>query len=437
MSPTLPPELYDLVIDQVDPLDTLTSCALVCRQWCGRAQFRLFSSISIPVPTGKDNTQKDPSDNLRSVLSTHPALSLPTSTLALSLESDDRSTYDKDIVEDWTVRFPNLRQIIFVASSTMPSLLPLPLLVSTLRRLPRLSFNTLTLRGVDVTSTCGAARAVNVPQNVEDCQLPCILHLAADFHHTSYLRGTPSVGRMNACALLDELIRHRLLSRESLITLDLPQYWTLSTIKWDAFDGNFPSLQHFSVLLSHSQSLDSLHDDDGTHENTRRLLDALTGCPNLRSLHIIYGEPERRRDWHTVRDSALASPALVDILTAHFARARAPHPRLEELRLTLAYDGEDVEDVWGHARTLPRLAATLADGARYPAFRRVRVRSLVPASLEYRAFARALETPREACARLFEVFAEHGVEVEVEAGYMWGDDGIPDEVYEDMCDIWY
>ncbi|KAH9911303.1 uncharacterized protein BXZ73DRAFT_108121 [Epithele typhae] len=101
-----------------------------------------------------------------------------------------------------------------------------------------------------------------------------------------------------------------------------------------------PNLEHLSVLLSHSPE-DRPTLDDATHQNTRRSLGALTGCPRLRTLAIIYGEPESPsiRSWchRTLTD------ALPVLLADHFSSTPAPHPALETLKLKTTYCAIDLD----------------------------------------------------------------------------------------------
>ncbi|KAH9926539.1 uncharacterized protein BXZ73DRAFT_102801 [Epithele typhae] len=91
-----------------------------------------------------------------------------------------------------------------------------------------------------------------------------------------------------------------------------------------------PNLEHLSILLSYSPE-DRPTLDDTTHQNTRRSLGALTGCPRLRTLAVIYGGPESRpiRSWcrRTLTD------ALPVLLADQFSSTPAPHPALETLKL--------------------------------------------------------------------------------------------------------
>lgn len=51
MTPALPPELYDRIIDFLyDNKSTLTSCSLVCHEWSSTSRYHLFQAITIKYP---------------------------------------------------------------------------------------------------------------------------------------------------------------------------------------------------------------------------------------------------------------------------------------------------------------------------------------------------------------------------------------------------
>ncbi|KAH9940144.1 uncharacterized protein BXZ73DRAFT_99141 [Epithele typhae] len=192
---------------------------------------------------------------------------------------------------------------------------------------------------------------------------------------------------------------------------------------------NFPNLEQFGVFLYHS-----FHPtiDDGTHQRTRELLDALASCSRLRSLHITHGEPETR-PFYSLRRPVLSS-ARVDLLRDHFSRTPPAHPHLEELKITITYWAKDVERAW--AAVISQLAAALCDRARYPAFRRLCVCKAVAFDRTPGPHDPDLEAARRICSRLFSGFAVPGVEVVVEAKVLFGefaekedfglDPGVPD-----------
>ncbi|KAH9926542.1 uncharacterized protein BXZ73DRAFT_102805 [Epithele typhae] len=164
-----------------------------------------------------------------------------------------------------------------------------------------------------------------------------------------------------------------------------------------------PNLEHLSVLLSHSPE-DQPTFDDTTHQNTRRSLGALTGCPRLRTLAIIYGGPESRpiRSWcrRTLTD------ALPVLLADQFSSTPAPHPALETLKLETTYWAVDLNRAWSSS-VIDRLAETLCDREHYPAFR---------------TDDGLLEVPREVSKRIFAPFATRGTDAaDVDAEVMFGE----------------
>ncbi|KAH9940205.1 uncharacterized protein BXZ73DRAFT_75800 [Epithele typhae] len=435
MAPTLPPEVCDQVIDAVWPRSELRPCALVCRQWRPRAQHHLFTEITLRVGdvTGP-RRRTDPGGTLRQVLSANPDLARHTTTLSLHHSSFlwGNTKWEKADVEHWPALFPNLRKLSLYDPFSTPSAVSLPLLVETLLGAPA-SLHTLDLGGVDVGTPNFLARPESLTYSAGKqgrASPPHLLHLIAQFNAIPYIRGDPGVIRPTISRLLDTLVDAGIFSPETLVTLDMPQYWNIGR-QWKAFNYTFPSLERFGVSFSHPQHLDPAV-DDGRHLNTRKLLEVLAPSTRLRFLEIIYGEPEARPD-RSLRRERL-SDVFIIILNDHFSRSPIPHPAIEELRITLTYWAEDIDRAW--SPVIQQLAATLGDRTRYPAFQRIRVHALLPAAYSTAPDDDLLDAPREICTRLFAPFAGAGVEVAVDANWMIGDDDEDsDDYYDDSDDI--
>ncbi|KAH9940159.1 uncharacterized protein BXZ73DRAFT_99157 [Epithele typhae] len=428
MERTLPPEICDFVVDEVHTASTvyntsktLKACALVCRQWRDRAQFHLFSTIDLLIGDvlGPGKRKTKPADNLREVLSARPDLASRVTSLKLNhiVFSNNDAVWKKEDLQDWPSQFPKLREIYFLSPDGNMSHLPLKQLVSALLHAPS-TLEHLTLGGVDIP-----ANSVRKLSGIKRKRTsPTIRHLTAFYDFLAYNRGNPGVIRPDIGILLDALVHCGLISRPTLLTLDLPHYWDISE-PWDRTlpddSLNFANLETFGVMLCHSQDDDPDY-DDGTHIRTRELMDALASCSRLRVLHITYGEPEFRTndDRHLLRHKYL-SDALIRILVDHFSQTPVPHPGLEELKFTITYWIKDVERVWTPA--IPELARVLCDRARYPVFRRVSVTKAVTEDPYAREEPPDEDTVCENCKRVFAAFEAQGVELEVEMEVMHTD----------------
>ncbi|KAH9910691.1 uncharacterized protein BXZ73DRAFT_108643 [Epithele typhae] len=159
-----------------------------------------------------------------------------------------------------------------------------------------------------------------------------------------------------------------------------------------------PNLEHLSILSHSPEDQPTL--DDTTYQNTRRSLGALTGCPRLRTLAIIYGGPESRpiRSWcrRTLTD------ALPVLLADQLSSTPAPHPTLQTLKLETTYRAVDLDRAWSSS-VEDGLIETLCDRERYPAFRTCRA------------------APREVSKRVFAPFATRDTNADIDAEFMFGE----------------
>ncbi|KAH9940211.1 uncharacterized protein BXZ73DRAFT_75804 [Epithele typhae] len=425
MPHTLPLELWDLVIDAVNTPAALQQCALVCARWQTRAQFRLFSTINLLVgdvthhyKTGETTRRTEPGQNLCEVLDSRPALALHVTSLVLHHTSFHYNTClscwkEADIVH-WPSLFPKLQKLTLAEPESETSFVPFSFLLRSLLNAPP-SLHTLILGGVHVVLEDSQYESDTPPSIRHGDPLPALRHLIAKIDDGAYIRGGTFARAVDINVFLHTLTRNGLVPRHTLVTLDLPQYWDFTQPLTD-FDATFPHLEHFRVLLSHSEYEDPSA-NDVMHQNTRSLFDALTGCPRLRVLDIIYGEPMQRTSYLLRRERI--SDSLVLILDDHFSRAVPPHPKLEEFKLSITYRAQDVERGW--VFTLPRLAATLRNRTRYPALHRVSVCARIPTGRRSLVSGTSPDDSYGSVKRLFEsTFSDMGVQVKVEL--MFGED---------------
>ncbi|KAH9916618.1 uncharacterized protein BXZ73DRAFT_81065 [Epithele typhae] len=183
---------------------------------------------------------------------------------------------------------------------------------------------------------------------------------------TARMRKAAEVHCIDLGDLLDLLVGHGVVSRDVLVTLDM----------------------HIHIYPD---------------QNTRRSLGALTGCPRLRTLAIIYGEPESRpiRSWchRTLTD------ALPVLLADQFSSTPAPHHALETLKLETTYWAVDLD----HALRPGSLPSVLdGAGAGDP---------LTNAEDD----SGLLEVPGEVSKRVFVPFATRGTDADVDAEFMFGE----------------
>ncbi|KAH9940140.1 uncharacterized protein BXZ73DRAFT_75746 [Epithele typhae] len=323
------------------------------------------------------------------------------------------STWKEDDIKNLPAQLPNLQRLVLSSRNGTYSQISAQLLTSTLLN-AHTSLDYLVLDGVDLPKRSFNNTLFGIQRSPA---APVLHHLKAVWTPTCYIRGFSGVLRPDIHLFLDALTTLGLISRQTLLTLDLPHYWKISE-HWqsDVYATlKLPSLEIFGIMLSHSQHNNHTV-DDGTHLRTRELLDALAPCARLRALHITYGEPELR-EWYSLRREHL-SAALICFLRDHFSRTPPAHPHLEELKLTVAYWAKDVKRAW--SPVISQLAAVLCDRARYPSFRRLHVCKLVAIN-QNDSDRSDLDAARRIVSGLFSAFAVPGVELIVDAEFLFGD----------------
>ncbi|KAH9911531.1 uncharacterized protein BXZ73DRAFT_107915 [Epithele typhae] len=162
-------------------------------------------------------------------------------------------------------------------------------------------------------------------------------HFVAEFDHSAYAEGSRDTYFVciDLGDLLDLLVGHGAVSRDVLVTLDM------------------------HIHIHPPQDQPTL--GDTAHQNTRRSLGALIGCSRLRTLTIIYGEPESRpiRSWCR-RTLTNALPVL---LPDQFSSTPAPHPASRHLSERPRTGRRPRSCV--SSSVIDRLADTLCDWERY------------------------------------------------------------------------
>ncbi|KAH9940189.1 uncharacterized protein BXZ73DRAFT_99185 [Epithele typhae] len=287
MAPVLPPEARDQVIDAVWP------------------------------PSGL-RPRTEPGDNLRQVLSANPGLARHT-TLLLHRSSFHTWPGDRRLggtrrraLEHWPALFPDVRELSLFDPFPSPSVISVPSLVETLLGAPA-SLRTLDLGGVNMgTSTFLTISGPGPSTHSEDKRRrssPYLLHLIAQFDAIPYIRGDPGVNRPTISCLLDTFVNAGIVPPETLMTLNMPQYWNVGH-RWKAFNYTFPSLERFGVGFSHPRHLD-LAVDDGRHLNTRKLLEK-TSTGRGPPLAATLGDHTRYPAFRRVRVHALLPVAFSD-----------------------------------------------------------------------------------------------------------------------------
>ncbi|KAH9940204.1 uncharacterized protein BXZ73DRAFT_99200 [Epithele typhae] len=424
----LPLEIQEKVIDGVhDHPISLRSCSLVCRDWRIRAQYNLFSSITLSQAPSK---ARCPGERLREVLLGNPALPLAVTSLTLEHGALFRyhDGWQLQHIPEWMSLLLNLRTLILrsthntwsnISDTTIRHALSLVPFVSTLvldqvalqtpdslvlsASIPSPSTGGTPISEISLKHLICTAFPITVNENLSSPSpphIPRLLRRLTDMGltglHTLEVGWSSSWGPATsgtASAAPTEL-------------RDLERFCVRFRKPNDAYDRQTQGMRSTLHTI--------LFMDSSTENDMRATFRAIASSARLRSLGVTLGDTQH----DFVRaNSRKASPSLLTSLSAHLSETPPPHPDLEILEITLAVPHRSLNSAWDSAAR--ELARVLGDGLRYPRFCLVRLRLFMreAAARDVRKGGSAVLSPDELKKRgllLLEPFASQGVDVKVD-----------------------
>ncbi|KAI0694082.1 hypothetical protein C8T65DRAFT_58281 [Cerioporus squamosus] len=361
--PVLPTELFERIIDNLcGDARSLSSCALVCRDWLPRSHFHRFASISLPISYPLLSSRRT---KLRALIEENPNIVLYVRSLSLNGMSILGSSMSWSTAQALPPMCPRLVTLRSLSLSRF-EFCSLTELLPTICALPALEELSLDRVRVHARTSAPHADCTDAVRKARAHRPLKALRFTGETIGESILEAEASEF---ASALADAGV----LSPGSLNNLALLS-GARGCAGWVPFLPSLaPSLQHCALslheLIVHGELAEI------AREHIVHVYDALRPCPALRSSCVQYNSTSTLMQrvfegaTHTIPGAA---PFFLDALCDVLSRPGEPaFPILEEL--SLIYVGSR-HGLASCASALDRLARALLDRERYPCVRKLSVR---------------------------------------------------------------